>query len=173
MPKQGPQQLGVGVLTISDSRTLETDKSGACAVELLEAAGHRVAERAIVADDEVKIRQRAKEWIARADIDVVVMTGGTGITGRDVTPEAVAPLITKRIDGFGELFRALSYPDIGAATIQSRCEAGVASGTLVFILPGSTGAVRLALDKIIVPQLDSRTKPCNFATLLPRLRERA
>jgi molybdopterin adenylyltransferase len=155
---------------VSDSRTLETDKSGAFIVEALASAGHTLASRAIVPDDLDGLRRAFEALIAAPDVDVVLATGGTGITRRDVTPEALAPLVTKAIPGFGELFRYLSYADIGAATIQSRAEAALCEGTLVFLLPGSTGAVKLALEKIVLPQLDSRTRPCNFAELLPRVR---
>jgi molybdenum cofactor biosynthesis protein B len=162
--------LGVAVLTVSDTRTTETDKSGALLSETLVQAGHRLVERVIVRDEVTAIRDQVRAWIESSHIDVVLVTGGTGITQRDVTPEAVAPLVTKAIPGFGELFRWLSYADIGAATIQSRADAALCGTTLVFLLPGSTGAVGLALDKIIVPQLDARTRPCNFAELLPRIR---
>lgn len=162
--------LAVAVLTVSDTRTLETDSSGALAVELLEQAGHRVAARRIVTDDASLIRDAVAAWVRDDGLDVVIVTGGTGITARDVTPEALAPLSDKALPGFGELFRMLSYADIGAAAIQSRAEAFLARGTLVFALPGSTGAVRLALEQLIVPQLDGRTRPCNFVELLPRVR---
>lgn len=162
--------LAIAVVTVSDTRTLETDKSGALAVELLQAAGHRIAARRIVTDDLQTIRETVRGFVDDPEIDVVVATGGTGITARDVTPEALAPLVTKAIAGFGELFRQLSFAEIGAATIQSRAEASLCGTTLVFALPGSTGAVRLALEKIIVPQLDSRTRPCNFVELLPRVK---
>lgn len=155
---------------MSDTRTLETDKSGGLAVEALGAAGHTLVSRAILPDDLNGLREAFRALIADPGVDVVVATGGTGITQRDVTPDALAPLVTKAIPGFGELFRYLSYADIGAATIQSRAEASLCDGTLVFLLPGSTGAVKLALEKVILPQLDSRTKPCNFAELLPRVR---
>jgi molybdenum cofactor biosynthesis protein B len=158
---------------VSDTRTLETDKSGAFAVDALSGAGHVLASRTIVPDDLELLRDAFRALIASPDVDVVVATGGTGITRRDVTPEALAPLVTKAIPGFGELFRYLSYADIGASTIQSRAEAALCDGTLVFLLPGSTGAVKLALEKIVLPQLDSRTKPCNFAELLPRARGEA
>lgn len=155
---------------MSDTRTLETDKSGGLIVESVTAAGHVVAARKIVPDELPLLQSAFSALIADQAVDVVIATGGTGITQRDVTPEALAPLVSKWIPGFGELFRYLSYADIGAATIQSRAEAALCDGTLVFALPGSTGAVRLALEKIILPQLDSRTKPCNFAELLPRIR---
>jgi molybdopterin adenylyltransferase len=161
----------IAVLTVSDTRTLATDSSGAALVEGLGDAGHVVVERRIVPDDLTRLREVFAEWIADERIDVVISTGGTGITGRDVTPEAVAPLSSKAIPGFGELFRYLSYADIGTSTIQSRAEAHVCGTTLVFLLPGSTGAVRLALSKILVPQLDARTRPCNFVELMPRLSE--
>ena len=162
--------LCVAVLTVSDTRTLETDKSGGLIVEMLSAAGHKICARRIIRDDVELIRNQLNDWILEPSCDVVIATGGTGITARDVTPDALRPLITKAIPGFGELFRWLSYADIGAATIQSRAEAALCGGTLVFALPGSTGAVRLALEKIILPQLDSRTKPCNFVELLPKIR---
>lgn len=158
------------MLTVSDTRTLETDKSGDFIASALQTAGHTLVSRAIVPDDLAGLRGSLGALIADSEVEVVVATGGTGITRRDVTPEALAPLVTKAIPGFGELFRHLSYAEIGAATIQSRAEAALCEGTLVFLLPGSTGAVKLALEKIILPQLDSRTKPCNFAELLPRVR---
>jgi molybdenum cofactor biosynthesis protein B len=162
--------LRIAVLTVSDTRTLETDKSGGLLAEAVQAAGHALAWRRIVPDDLTLLQSTLGALVADASIDVVLATGGTGITQRDVTPEALTPFVTKWIPGFGELFRYLSYADIGAATIQSRAEAALCGGTLVFALPGSTGAVQLALEKIILPQLDSRTKPCNFAELLPRVR---
>lgn len=164
--------LGILVVTVSDTRTPATDTSGRLAVETLAAAGHRLSGPEIVSDDVEKIRERVARAVSDAQFDVVVLTGGTGITARDVTPEAIAPLVTKAVPGFGELFRMLSYAQIGAATIQSRAEAALCGGTLVFALPGSTSAVRLALEEILVPQLDARTKPCNFAELLPRIRSR-
>ncbi len=161
--------LSVAVLTISDTRTLENDSSGAAVVESLQSAGHEVAARLLLQDDKTELTNQFRTWVHADDIAVVIATGGTGVTRRDVTPEALEPLITKPIPGFGELFRSLSYADIGASTIQSRATAAICGRTLVFLLPGSTGAVRLAMDQIIVPQLDSRTMPCNFAKLLPRL----
>ena len=155
---------------MSDTRTLETDKSGGFIVDAVQTAGHALALRQIVPDDLELLKSTFQKLIADEGVDVVLATGGTGITARDVTPDALAPLVTKQIPGFGELFRYLSYADIGAATIQSRAEAALCGGTLVFALPGSAGAVKLALEKIILPQLDSRTKPCNFAELLPRVR---
>jgi molybdenum cofactor biosynthesis protein B len=162
--------LRIAVLTVSDTRTPETDKSGGFIAEAVQAAGHVLAWRKIVPDELALLQSTLAVLVADSTIDVVLATGGTGITQRDVTPEALTPLVTKWIPGFGELFRYLSYADIGAATIQSRAEAALCGGTLVFALPGSTGAVKLALEKIILPQLDSRTKPCNFAELLPRVR---
>ncbi len=163
-------ELAIAVATVSDTRTLETDKSGALAEETLRAAGHRLLGRSIVKDDVPAIRALLVDLIDTRQADVVIVTGGTGLTARDVTPEALAPLVSKPIPGFGELFRSLSYAEIGAATIQSRAEAALCGRALVFALPGSTAAVRLALEKIIVPQLDARTRPCNFAELLPRMR---
>jgi len=164
-----PTPLRIAIITVSDTRTLETDKSGGLLMDQLLAAGHVIALRKIVKDDLDQIRSALSLGIDTPEIDVVITTGGTGITQRDVTPDALAPLVTKAIPGFGELFRWLSYAEIGASTIQSRCEAGLCGTTLVFMLPGSTGAVRLALDKILLPQLDARTKPCNFVELLPRV----
>lgn len=155
---------------MSDTRTLETDQSGALIAAAVEQAGHVLTGRRIVPDELLLLREALAASIADPAVDVVIATGGTGITQRDVTPEALAPLVTKAIPGFGELFRHLSYADIGAATIQSRAEAALCGGTLVFALPGSKGAVKLALEMIILPQLDIRTRPCNFAELLPRIR---
>ena len=165
--------VGVAVLTVSDTRTLETDRSGALIVERLEAMGHKVAARVILPDDADAIRAQAQAWIDDPAITVIITTGGTGITYRDVTPEALAPLGTKHLPGFGELFRWLSYADIGSSTIQSRAEAWLCEETLLFMLPGSTGAVTLAMDKILVQQLDSRHRPCNFIELMPRVRRPA
>lgn len=165
--------LRLSVLTVSDSRDLESDKSGAWLARALQDEGHALAARQIVPDDKYMIRAQLSAWIADPEVDGVLITGGTGITGRDVTPEAVEPLLDKTLDGFGELFRQLSFADIGASTIQSRALGGVANGTLVFCLPGSSGAVRLAWEQILQPQLDIRTTPCNFAMLLPRLKEHA
>lgn len=162
--------VNVAVLTVSDTRTLETDRSGEAIVEGLAAAGHKIVDRVIVPDDLSVIRAAFQGRIDDEEIDVVIATGGTGITARDVTPEALAPLVTKRIQGFGELFRSLSYAEIGSSTIQSRAEAALCTYTLVFLLPGSTGAVKLAMDKIILSQLDKRTRPCNFVELMPRFR---
>ncbi len=162
--------IKVAVLTISDTRTEETDRSGAQAIELLTAAGHEIVARRIIPDDLETIRAQFGEWIADPTVDVVISTGGTGITTRDVTPEALEPHVTKPIPGFGELFRALSYEEIATSTIQSRATGGLCGSTLAFALPGSPGAVRLALERIIIPQLDSRTRPCNFVELMPRIR---
>lgn len=162
--------LAICVVTVSDTRTLETDKSGRFIADLLRGAGHRIAGHIIVGDELLAIRDTVASAVADPGVDVVVLTGGTGITRRDVTPEAIAPLVTKAIPGFGELFRMLSYVEIGAATIQSRAEAALCGDTLVFALPGSPGAVRLALERILLPQLDINTRPCNFAELLPRIR---
>jgi len=160
----------VAVLTVSDTRTRQTDTSGGTVAERLEKAGHVIAARMIVTDDLETIRARLKTFIADRDIDVVITTGGTGVTPRDVTPEALAPLVTKPIPGFGELFRWLSFEEIGTSTIQSRAEAALCDTTYVFLLPGSTGAVRTAMDKILLSQLDIRHRPCNFVELLPRIR---
>jgi molybdenum cofactor biosynthesis protein B len=165
--------VNIAVITVSDTRTLDTDTSGGALVEALTALGHTLSARTIVADDITKLRASFERYIADPNVDVVVSTGGTGITPRDITIEALEPLVSKWIVGFGELFRSLSYADIGAATIQSRSEAALCGATLVFCLPGSTGAVRLALDKILLPQLDARTKPCNFVELLPRVKGQA
>jgi len=162
--------VNVAVLTISDTRTEADDTSGQLVADRLREVGHRIAARAIVKDSEIVIRAQLAQWIADPNVDVVIATGGTGVTPRDVTPEALAPLVTKPIPGFGELFRYLSYAEIGSATIQSRADAALCGATYVFILPGSTNAVRLALDKILIPQLDHRQKPCNFVMLLPRIK---
>jgi len=164
--------LSIAVLTVSDTRTEANDTSGALLAERVERAGHVLAERRIVPDDIYRIRAVVSDWIAREDVDVVVATGGTGLTGRDGTPEAVSVLLDKEIEGFGELFRQLSWEEIGTSTLQSRALAGVANGTYIFCLPGSSGACRTAWDRIIVHQLDVRTRPCNLAMLIPRLRER-
>jgi molybdopterin adenylyltransferase len=165
------KSLRVAVLTVSDTRNEATDKSGALLVERLRKAGHELAEKAIVRDDVYAIRAIVSRWIAAAEVDVVISTGGTGLTGRDGTPEAIAPLLDKQIGGFGELFRTISYEEIGASSLQSRCLAGVANATYVFCLPGSSGACATGWDKLIGPQLDSRTRPCNLAELIPRLDE--
>jgi len=162
----------IAVLTVSDSRTLGDDRSGAILVERLTAAGHILADRGIVIDDVDEIVAYLHGWIDDSTIDVVITTGGTGLTGRDVTPEAFARVRDKEIEGFGELFRWLSYAKIGTSTVQSRATAAVARGTYLFALPGSTGAVQDGWDGILASQLDSRHRPCNFVELMPRLRER-
>jgi molybdenum cofactor biosynthesis protein B len=160
----------IAILTVSDTRTVEDDRSGDTAAELLREAGHDIAARAIVKDQRALITGQFVQWISDPGVDVIIATGGTGVTPRDVTPEALAPLITKPIPGFGELFRYLSYAEIGTSTIQSRAEAALCKDTFVFLLPGSPGGVRTAITKILIPQLDDRTKPCNFVMLLPRIR---
>ena len=161
--------LNIAVLTISDSRTVETDRSGDMLEKLLIETGHAQLERSIVPDDKYAIRAIISKWIVNKDVDVILSTGGTGVTGRDGTPEAVIPLLDKKIDGFGEMFRNLSYANIGASTLQSRAVAGVANATYVFCLPGSPGACRDAWSKLISAQLDYRTRPCNLVELMPRL----
>ncbi|MGE3163401.1 MAG: molybdenum cofactor biosynthesis protein B [Planctomycetota bacterium] len=161
----------IAVLTVSDTRSLENDGSGQVLVERLQGAGHRLLGRALVPDDVERIATAVRAWIDDAAVDVVLVTGGTGVTGRDVTPEALAPLFDKELPGFGELFRWLSYSKIGTSTLHSRATAGVARGTLVFALPGSPGACRDAWDQILVEQLDNRHRPCNLVSLIPRLNE--
>lgn len=163
--------LNIAVLTVSDSRTLESDRSGDVLVERLGAAGHRLADRAILRDDADAITGRLRQWAEDSGVDVVITTGGTGVTGRDVTPEALERTAEKLIPGFGEIFRLVSFQKIGSSTVQSRACAGVARGTYIFCLPGSPGACRDGWDEILVHQLDIRFRPCNFAELLPRLRE--
>ncbi len=163
--------VNIAVLTVSDSRTLENDKSGKTLVERIEGAGHVVAARDIVTDDVARIALRLRQWIADGGIDAVISTGGTGLTGRDVTPEAFHSVYEKEIPGFGELFRMLSFAKIGTSTLQSRATAGVAGGTYLFAVPGSPGACRDAWDDILVHQLDARFKPCNFIEVMPRLTE--
>ena len=162
----------IAVLTVSDTRGLAEDRSGDTLIERLGAAGHVLADRAIVRDDVAEIVARLQGWIADPAIDCVITTGGTGVTGRDVTPEAVEQVATKMIPGFGELFRWLSFAKIGTSTVQSRACACVADGTYIFALPGSTGAVKDGWDDILASQLDSRHRPCNFVELMPRLMER-
>lgn len=164
--------LKIAVLTISDTRTEADDTSGNTLVERITEAGHQVLEKKIVADDIYQIRAIVSAWIANPEINAVISTGGTGVTGRDGTPEAVSPLLDKQLDGFGEVFRMLSYQDIKTSTIQSRAIAGVANGTYIFCLPGSSGACRTAWDLLIKEQLDSRTRPCNLVQLMPRLLEK-
>lgn len=158
--------LKIAVLTVSDTRTEDTDRSGQALVQRLEAAGHQLADKQIVIDDIYRIRAVVSGWIADPEVQVILTTGGTGFTGRDSTPEAVSALLDKRIEGFGELFRQLSYQEIGSSTVQSRCLGGMANHTVVFCLPGSTGACRTAWDGILAEQLDSRHRPCNFANLV-------
>ena len=157
--------LTVRVLTISDSRDKNTDKSGALLEDLCMQAGHRVSLREVIPDDQNRIQKTVKAWSSEQAVDAILITGGTGITHRDVTPEAVEPLYDKALPGFGELFRHLSYGEIGTACIQSRASAGLIGKTVVFLMPGSTGACRLAAESIILPQLDARTRPCSFAEL--------
>jgi molybdenum cofactor biosynthesis protein B len=163
--------VSIAVLTVSDTRTFANDTSGDTLAQRIEAAGHRVADRAIERDDADAIELLLRKWIADPAIDVVITTGGTGITGRDVTPEAFERVMEKRIEGFGELFRMLSYQKIGTSTMQSRALGGVAGGTYLFALPGSTGAVKDAWDDILLWQLDARHRPCNLVELMPRLQE--
>jgi molybdenum cofactor biosynthesis protein B len=163
--------LNIAVLTVSDTRGLAEDTSGSALLELLETAGHRLAERRIVRDDIYQIRAEISRWIADPGVDCILTTGGTGITGRDGTPEAVAPLLDKEISGFGELFRYLSYEEIGTSSLQSRALSGVANRTFIFVLPGSSSACRTAWTRIIEAQLDARTRPCNLTMLMPRLKE--
>lgn len=163
--------LNIAVLTISDSRSEATDKSGALLAERLAQAGHRLADKRIVRDDIYAIRAVVSGWIADEGVNVVISTGGTGVTGRDGTPEAVQPLLDKEIEGFGEVFRAVSYDEIKTSTLQSRALAGVANATYIFCLPGSSGACMTAWDTIISAQLDYRTRPCNLVELMPRLLE--
>lgn len=161
----------IAVLTVSDTRTLDDDRSGDTLVQRLTAAGHELADRVIVKDDVDAIEAHIRRWVADEMVDVVLSTGGTGVTGRDTTPEAFHAVFDKEIPGFGELFRWLSYQNIGTSTIQSRATAGVAGGTYLFALPGSTGACKDAWDGILSTQLDSRFRPCNFVELMPRLKE--
>lgn len=163
--------VNVAVLTVSDTRTLANDTSGDALVDRITKAGHHVAARAIEKDDAVAIERHLRTWIANREIDAVITTGGTGITGRDVTPEAFDRVLEKKIEGFGELFRMLSYQKIGTSTMQSRALGGVAGGTYLFALPGSTGAVKDAWDDILLFQLDNRFRPCNLVELMPRLQE--
>lgn len=164
--------IGIAVLTISDSRDEQTDKSGRLLVERLRKAGHRLADKVIVPDDVYRIRAVVSRWIADPDVNAVISTGGTGVTGRDGTPEAVRPLLDKVIDGFGEMFRSISYSQIRTSTLQSRALAGVANGTYVFCVPGSSGACATAWDELIEAQLYYRTQPCNLVELMPRLTEK-
>jgi molybdenum cofactor biosynthesis protein B len=163
--------IAIAVMTVSDTRTLETDTSGALLVERITGLGHAVAARRVVKDDVPTIVAQLKAWIADPQVDCIITTGGTGVTGRDVTPEAFAQVCEKDIPGFGELFRWISLKSIGTSTVQSRACAGVANGTYLFALPGSNGAVKDGWDEILRYQLDVRHKPCNFVELMPRLKE--
>ena len=163
--------VGIAVLTVSDTRTLADDKSGTTLSDRVTVAGHKLAKREIVTDDVEKIRAVVRSWIANPGVDVVITTGGTGFTGRDVTPEAIEPLFEKRMDGFSIAFHMLSHTKIGTSTIQSRATAGVAGATYIFCLPGSPGACRDGWDGILAAQLDYRTRPCNFVEIMPRLDE--
>ena len=163
--------LHIAILTVSDTRTLADDKSGQTLQDRIAAAGHSVSDRQIVKDDVTKIRRIVKAWAKRSDIDVIISTGGTGLTGRDVTIEAMRPLFEKEIEGFSTLFHMISFSKIGTSTVQSRATAGVAKGTYIFCLPGSPGACRDAWDEILKYQLDYRHPPCNFVEIMPRLEE--
>ncbi len=164
--------LNIAILTVSDSRTEETDTSGRLLCDRLTQAGHRLTDKQIQPDDIYRIRATVSQWIADPGVEAIITTGGTGITGRDGTPEAIEPLLDKIIDGFGEMFRALSFDEIGTSTIQSRAVSGVANGTYIFCLPGSRGACADGWDKLILHQLDFRTLPCNLAEMMPRLMEK-
>lgn len=164
--------LNIAIMVVSDSRTEATDTSGKTLVDRLTEAGHRCVEKAIVADDIYLIRAKMSAWIADPAINAIISTGGTGVTGRDGTPEAIQPLLDKELNGFGEVFRAISYDEIGTSTIQSRAIAGVANGHYIFCVPGSSGACRTAWDKLISAQLDYRTRPCNLVEVMPRLLEK-
>jgi molybdenum cofactor biosynthesis protein B len=166
------EPVSVAVMTVSDTRTEETDTSGKTLVDRIVTAGHRVAEKVIVTDNKYLIRAHLCRWIADENVNAVIVTGGTGLTGRDVTPEAATPLFDKTIDGFGELFRYISYDEIKTSTMQSRAIAGIANGTFIFCLPGSSGACRTAWDHILQYQLDIRHGPCNLVEIMPRARER-
>jgi len=163
--------VNIAVLTVSDTRTLADDRSGDTLVERLTAAGHKLADRAMVKDDAAVIADQFRKWINDPAVDCIISTGGTGVTGRDVTPEALEAVAEKIIPGFGEMFRWISFQKIKSSTIQSRACAGVANGTYIFVLPGSTGACKDGWDEILVHQLDIRHKPCNFVELMPRLKE--
>ena len=163
--------LPCAILTISDTRTLDDDKSGAWLQDAVQEAGHTGSAREIVKDDIYAIRAQVSQWILSDEVQVIITTGGTGFTGRDSTPEAISPLLDKEISGFGELFRQISYDEIGSSTIQSRALGGLANATLIFVLPGSSNAVKTGWEKILKNQLDINFKPCNFAELIPRFRE--
>ncbi|MCC7430489.1 molybdenum cofactor biosynthesis protein B [bacterium] len=160
----------IAVLTVSDTRTFETDTSGQTIIDYVLRAGHKLTDRKIITDEADLIQKTVKDWSENPEIEFVIVTGGTGVTQRDVTPEAVSPLFTKHVPGFGELFRFLSFAEIGISTIQSRADAGLVGDTIVFLLPGSPKACKLAMEKIILGQLDTTHKPCNFAELLPRIK---
>jgi molybdenum cofactor biosynthesis protein B len=162
----------IAVLTISDTRDEESDTSGHVLVERLTGAGHQLADKTLVRDEVEAIRAQVKAWTKSGDVDVILTTGGTGITGRDVTPEAIEPLLDKRIEGFSVIFHLVSYQTVGLSTLQSRALAGLIDGVFIFCMPGSNGAVRDGWDKVIAPQLDSRHKPCNMVELMPRLLEK-
>lgn len=168
-----PVSLAIALLTVTDTRTLADDRSGDALKQRLEKDGHRLIDRQLVPDNRYRIRAELSRWIADPSVQVVITSGGTGLTGRDGTPEAVAPLLDKTIEGFGELFRVLSFDTIGTSTLQSRCLAGVANGTVIFVLPGSLDAVETAWDRLISAQLNEATRPCNLVQLLPRLTEPA
>ncbi|WP_374578869.1 molybdenum cofactor biosynthesis protein B [Phenylobacterium sp.] len=169
---QAIKPVRIAVLTISDTRDEESDTSGLVLAERIEAAGHELADRSIVKDDIAQIREQIKAWVASRSVDVIVTTGGTGITGRDVTPEAVEPLFDKKLDGFSVIFHLVSFQSVGLSTLQSRAVAGIVDGVFVFCLPGSNGAVKDGWDKVISAQLDSRHGPCNMVELMPRLLEK-
>ena len=171
-PERTVTPVRVAVLTVSDTRGADDDSSGDLLAARIEGAGHHLAARAIVPDDVAAIRARVQSWIAAGDADVILTTGGTGLTGRDVTPEALEPLFDKRIEGFSTVFHLVSYQSVGLSTLQSRATAGIIGGVFVFCLPGSNGAVGDGWDKVIGPQLDSRHRPCNLIELIPRLGER-
>lgn len=164
--------IGIAVLTVSDTRTMDDDTSGDILVGRVKDKGHVLADRAIVTDDIEQVRAQVKNWVARDDVQAIVSTGGTGLTGRDITPEALMPLFDKHIDGFSAVFHAVSFEKIGTSTMQSRACAGIIGNTLVFCLPGSNGAVKDGWDGVLTWQLDNRHKPCNFIEILPRLSER-
>jgi molybdopterin adenylyltransferase len=162
----------IAVLTISDTRDADSDTSGQVLAQRLTGAGHQLVDKAIVRDDVGEIRGQVKAWVGSGDVDVILTTGGTGLTGRDVTPEAIEPLLDKRIEGFSVVFHLISYQTVGLSTLQSRALAGIIGGVFIFCLPGSNGAVRDGWDRVIAPQLDSRHRPCNLVELMPRLLER-
>ena len=162
--------VSIALLTVSDTRTEETDTSGRLLADRIDTAGHHLVEKQILPDNVYQIRALISRWIADTSVQAVIVTGGTGLTDRDHTPEAITPLLDKTIDGFGELFRSISYQEIGSSTVQSRVLAGIANGTFIFCIPGSTNACRLAWDAILGDQLNSSTKPCNFVQLFPRIK---